>query len=296
MDEVIEEDLCGHYEITGEQASQLDREGFLRLPGVLNPATLGTAVSSVHHATTNSPQLTRPRRERSAYEMAFVQEMNLWQRYEEIRPLVYSPKLARIAAELLGVDGVRLYHDQALVKEAHGGKTPWHCDQYYWPLDTDRTLTAWIPLDDVPLEQGPLAFAKGSHRVDVGRELDISEASEQKILAHDAWPEFELDEAPFRAGDISVHLGWTFHGARPNNTDSERSVFTIIYVADGTPLAEPVTQGQRDDREKWLPDSRIGEPIDSWLNPLLWHRDGSHVGAVERAVPIAKRMGTIVLD
>ena len=30
---------------------------------------------------------------------------------------------------LMGVDGVGLYHDQALVKEAGGGHTPWHCDR-----------------------------------------------------------------------------------------------------------------------------------------------------------------------
>ena len=37
---------------------------------------------------------------------------------------------------------VRLYHDQALFKEAGGGITPWHQDQHYWPLDTDRTITS----------------------------------------------------------------------------------------------------------------------------------------------------------
>lgn len=29
----------------------------------------------------------------------------------------------------LQVDGVRIYHDQALFKSPGGGPTPWHCDQ-----------------------------------------------------------------------------------------------------------------------------------------------------------------------
>lgn len=56
---------------------------------------------------------------------------NLWQHSERAHELVFSRRLAQIAAELLRVDGVRLYHDQALYKEPGGGITPWHADQYY---------------------------------------------------------------------------------------------------------------------------------------------------------------------
>lgn len=58
---------------------------------------------------------------------------------------------------------MRLYHDQALYKEAGGGPTPWHADQYYWPLTTDRVVTAWVPLQPVSPDMGPLAFAERTH-------------------------------------------------------------------------------------------------------------------------------------
>lgn len=48
------------------------------------------------------------------------------------------------------VEGVRFYADQALYKEPHGGYTPWHCDAFYWPLATDKAVTAWIPLQVCP--------------------------------------------------------------------------------------------------------------------------------------------------
>jgi ectoine hydroxylase-related dioxygenase (phytanoyl-CoA dioxygenase family) len=86
-----------------------------------------------------------------------------------------------LAADLMEVEGVRLYHDQALFKEAGGGITPWHADQYYWPLATSKTITAWIPLQATPLEMGPLEFSAGSQQVLTGRELSISDTSENII-------------------------------------------------------------------------------------------------------------------
>lgn len=64
--------------------------------------------------------------------------------------------------ELLGVSRVRLYHDQAFYKEPEGGITPWHADQFYWPLSDDRAITAWVPLQKTPLAMGPIAFAAGA--------------------------------------------------------------------------------------------------------------------------------------
>jgi Phytanoyl-CoA dioxygenase (PhyH) len=84
--------------------------------------------------------------------------------------------MARIAAKLMDVDGVRLYHDQALYKEPIGGITPWHADEFYWPLSNDNTVAAWIPLLSIPLEMGSLAFAESSQNVEIGRNFEISHA------------------------------------------------------------------------------------------------------------------------
>lgn len=78
---------------------------------------------------------------RDTYGRAFLQIMNLWEVDEKVRQFTLARRFGKIAADLLGVDNVRLYHDQALYKEPGGGFTPWHQDQYYWPLNTDRTVT-----------------------------------------------------------------------------------------------------------------------------------------------------------
>src|SRR5947209_7477366 len=86
------------------------------------------------------------RYQRDTYGKAFLQIMNLWERDEAVRRFALARRFGKIAADLMGVDGVRIFHDQALYKEPGGGFTPWHQDHIYWPLDTNNTITLWMPL------------------------------------------------------------------------------------------------------------------------------------------------------
>lgn len=76
------------------------------------------------------------------------------------------------------MDHVRLYHDQALVKQPKAGKTPWHQDYFYWPLDTPNTVTMWMPMHDCPRTMGTMRFAVGSHAAQGMPMMPISEQSE----------------------------------------------------------------------------------------------------------------------
>ena len=79
----------------------------------------------------------------------------------------------------MGVNKVRLYHDQALVKPPSALKTPWHQDYFYWPIDSANTITMWIPLHECPREMGTMKFAKGSHHKKDVKGMPISTESEQ---------------------------------------------------------------------------------------------------------------------
>ena len=145
------------------------KNGYVKLKQVLSPEVIefyGSAISKMVLAL--NPE-TKPLAERDTYSKAFLQVMNIWEQDDTVREFSFSARLARIASELMGVNGVRMYHDQALYKEPSGGFTPWHADQYYWPLASTHSITAWIPLQATPLEMGPLAFAPRSHQFDVGR-------------------------------------------------------------------------------------------------------------------------------
>jgi ectoine hydroxylase-related dioxygenase (phytanoyl-CoA dioxygenase family) len=187
-----------------------------------------------------------------------------------VREFVFGQRLARIAAELMGVAGVRMYHDQALYKEPSGGFTPWHADQYYWPLSNANTVTAWIPLQATPMEMGPLAFSVGSQKFEEGRHLAISDESEKQIQYSLKNMNYALDEGPFDLGEISFHSGWTFHRAGPNTSSLPRRVMTVIYMEDGIRLMAPKNKNQQNDWNSWLPGAQIGEVVDTPLNPILY--------------------------
>jgi ectoine hydroxylase-related dioxygenase (phytanoyl-CoA dioxygenase family) len=167
-------------------------------------------------------------------------------------------------------EGVRMYHDQALYKEAGGGITPWHADQYYWPLSTDKTITAWVPLQEVPLEMGPLEFSAGSHSIIEGRELAISDDSEAKIQQKLRVTDFKHVIEPFDLGEVSFHSGWVFHRAGANQTDDIRKVMTVIYMDKDMILKEPENENQVKDWNTWCPGAKIGEVINSPINPVLY--------------------------
>jgi ectoine hydroxylase-related dioxygenase (phytanoyl-CoA dioxygenase family) len=208
---------------------------------------------------------------RSTYGKAFLQLFNLWREDERIKTLIFSKRIAKIATELMQTEGVRLYHDQALFKEAGGGITPWHADQYYWPLETDKTITAWMPLQATPLEMGPLEFSAGSHQIVTGRDLNISDESEQKIQARLRVTDFQHVIETFDLGEISFHSGWVFHRAGANRTQDMRKVMTIIYMDANMLLKEPQNESQINDWKTWCPDAKVGEVINSPINPILYH-------------------------
>ncbi|NQV49938.1 MAG: phytanoyl-CoA dioxygenase family protein [Candidatus Marinimicrobia bacterium] len=207
---------------------------------------------------------------RSTYRRAFTQVTNLWRKSDAVKAFVFRADLARLAAEVMGVKGVRLYHDQALFKEAGGGPTPWHVDQVYWPMDTVKTCTFWIPLQNVSREMGSLTFAQGSHRVDGGRDMVISDESETFFSNWVKEQGFKISEDEFELGDISVHAGWTVHRAGANFTDRKREVMTIIYMAEDACLLETLTPTQLVDRDAFTPGIKPGERISTVLNPALY--------------------------
>ena len=149
-------DLARPYLLSERQGADFRRDGFIKLKDVFNADELRHYGEEITRLTIALNTQTLPLEQRSTYDRAFLQVMNLWEESERVREFVFGRRLAGLAAALLQVDGVRLYHDQSLYKEPGGGITPAHADQYYWPVDSDRTITAWVPLQAVPQEMGPL--------------------------------------------------------------------------------------------------------------------------------------------
>jgi ectoine hydroxylase-related dioxygenase (phytanoyl-CoA dioxygenase family) len=258
------------YPLTQAQIAFYEQQRFIKLKQVLNAETIAYFNEVISEQVTVMNQEQTALEERSTYGKAFLQLFNLWCENELIKELVFSKRLGQIASELMQVNGVRLYHDQALFKEAGGGITPWHADQYYWPLSTDKTVTAWIPLQATPLEMGPLEFSAGSHAIVEGRELEIGDESEEIIQKTLRVTDFEHVVEAFDIGEISFHSGWIFHRAGANVTNQMRKVMTVIYMDKDMVLKAPDNANQENDWKTWCPGAQIGAIIQTPLNELIY--------------------------
>ena len=266
----LSQKLSQPYDLTQDQVDFYQKHRYIKLKNVLDEETL----AYFNHVISAQVEVMKtdetPLEARDTYGKAFLQLFNLWRENDDVKQLIFSKRIAKIASDLMLANGSRLYHDQALFKEGGGGITPWHADQYYWPLDSDKTVTAWIPLQATPLEMGPLEFSAGSHVIVDGRELAIGDESESIINQRLRVTDFEHIIEPFDAGEISFHSGWVFHRAGANETDQMRKVMTIIYMDKDMILKRPENKNQEHDWNTWCPGAEIGQIINTPINPVLY--------------------------
>ncbi|PWT71668.1 MAG: phytanoyl-CoA dioxygenase [Bacteroidetes bacterium] len=262
--------LDSYMSVSENQVKDFQTNGHTITPGVLSPDEIAAYRNVIAAAAEKYNTEKRKMSDRDTYGKAFLQIMNLWRSDGLVKKFVLSKRFAKIAAALMGVKNVRLYHDQALFKEPGGGHTPWHQDQYYWPIDTTNTITMWMPLVDISVEMGMLTFASGSHKKGSVMDYEISDKSEEAFERYVKEEGFEISQPQtMRAGDASWHYGFAIHSAPGNQSSKMREVMTIIYVADGAKVTQPKNDYQVNDHRTWLLGKPVGEIIDSELNPLL---------------------------
>jgi len=268
--ESVKAALDVNYSVTPAQVNYFNENGFIKIKNIFEPAVIDymNIVISKEVDRLNNQQI--PLEERDTYGKAFLQIMNLWTHTSAVKDIVFSKKIAQIATGLMQTAGVRLYHDQALFKEPKGGHTPWHADQYYWPLDTENTVTAWIPLQATLLNYGPLEFSAGSNKLTAGRDKQISDESQAFLEAELKRHAFNHVVEPFDVGEISFHRGWLYHRAGPNVSGNMRKVMTMIYMDKDTVLKTPENHNQQADWDTWCPGATVGQIVNTPLNPVLY--------------------------
>ena len=206
-------------------------------------------------------------KDRSEYEQSFTQCQNLWEDYIDIRKLTFDQRVCKIASKLLDTEAIRLWHDQALVKESGGRETDPHHDQPYWPIKETKTITAWIPLCDIDETNGQLGFYSGSHKIKDKKFINIfsGKVDENNFLETANVSPDQISYQVMKEGDVSFHHGLTFHRAKSNISNYDRIVHTAIFFADGC------TRG--DDKFHFSVDRskiKVGEKIDSDVTPIAF--------------------------
>ena len=119
-------DLNDTKPIPDAQIRSFREEGHTLVRNLLSPREAAAYREVIVAAADKYNTERRKLEDRDTYGKAFLQIMNLWRVDEDVKKFVMAKRFARVAAELLGVKNVRIYHDQALFKEPGGGPTPWH--------------------------------------------------------------------------------------------------------------------------------------------------------------------------
>lgn len=116
--------LSEKYKVSPERVAEFQEKGWTKLEQVLPSEEAGVFKDTVTNAVEMYKTEQRALADRDSYGKAFLQVINLRVKDEEVMRFTMAKRFAGIAADLLGVEKVRIYFDQALYKEAGGGLTP----------------------------------------------------------------------------------------------------------------------------------------------------------------------------
>jgi phytanoyl-CoA hydroxylase len=204
----------------------------------------------------------------SYYDQVFTQRLNLWVDHPGMRRLMLDQRLGRMATELADVDGIRIWHDQALIKEPWANPTAWHLDNPYWSFSSHDAISVWVALDDATPHNGCMYFVPGSHREATYDNVGIGENMSGLFQAYPAWKERQSTAAPMRAGSCSFHNGLLAHGAGANMTPGRRRAMTCAYMPDGSTF-----NGQKNILpQDYFASLKEGDILENnEHNPLIYH-------------------------
>ena len=225
------------HHLTSEQISSYRENGFLIIEDFLDREELDNWREMVGEAVSlrddnRLPEGSYHISRKTEGEAVFRQRINLWMDHEGVRALMLDRRLGKMAADLEGVDGIRIWHDQALIKLPWSNPTSWHQDNPKWSFESEHAITVWVALDDVTIQNGCMFFMPGSHK----RRLDDFQSDGNHVGAlFGAYPELSrMEPVPviMPAGGCSFHNGLMVHGANANMTPYPRRAFTCAYMPD----------------------------------------------------------------
>ncbi len=265
--------------LTEEQVQAYRKDGYLLLENFLTPDELLGWQEAVTEAVEQRAGRKMPygstqigeddgiNKESDYYGKVFDQLLNLWQTNDKVKQLMLDERIGKMAAELAGWTGTRIWHDQALIKRPWANPTAWHLDTPFWSFSDRRALSVWVALDDATHENGCLYFIPGSyHRTGfenpgIGKNMDA---------LFDFYPQFKTAKSvavPMKAGSCSFHNGLTMHAAGANMTNGFRRAMTCAYMPDGA-----VFNGTKNIlRDEQVAKLQVGDLLqDEEQNPLIY--------------------------
>jgi ectoine hydroxylase-related dioxygenase (phytanoyl-CoA dioxygenase family) len=256
---------------TSAQIASYRVNGFIAIEGFLSPDELNiwreVTDQAVRQRLESRGSLTNQSNPDDYYAQVFTQCLRLADSSPAMRELIYDRRLGQIAGELAGARGLRIWHDQALIKPPCGNPTGWHLDNPYWSFNSRDSISIWIALDDATLANGCLFYLPGTHLTARFDNHGIGSNLGGLFNIYPEWMKIDPVPVPVPAGTAVFHNGLTAHAAGANMTNKPRRAMTCAFMPDGSAF-----NGQRN----ILPEAlfkkyKVGDVLnDDTFNPLIW--------------------------
>ena len=266
-------------ELSQQQIENYQIDGFVVIEDFLSPEELEFWRTALDEAVAKRNGNKMPDRkevygkgddaDKSYYDNVFDQLINLWQDNDKMRQVMLDERLGKMAAQLAGVDGIRIWHDQALIKKPWANPTSWHLDTPYWSFSDRRALSIWVALDDATYENGCLFFIPGSCHTTTFENPGIGKNMGAIFITYPEFKKSKSVPAVMKAGSCSFHNGLNIHGAHANMTPGFRRAMTCAYMPDGNTYNG--TQNILSDEQ--IANLKVGDLLnDDNQNPLIYSR------------------------
>ncbi|HEX7952948.1 MAG TPA: phytanoyl-CoA dioxygenase family protein [Burkholderiales bacterium] len=149
--------------------------------------------------------------------------------------LIFHPQVLDAVEAVLGPD-ILCWGSSLFVKEAHDpGFVAWHQDAYYWGLEPDDVVSAWIALYPSTLENGAMRVIPGSQTMPPLSHRKSPDGSANMLFTHeelaDNVDESKAVDITLAQGEMSLHHVKILHGSPPNRSAGRRMGYAIRYVA-----------------------------------------------------------------
>jgi chlorinating enzyme len=160
--------------------------------------------------------------------------INGWHlRSETQYDLITEPRILNYLQDLLGETLICWGTHYFCKLPGDTKRVSWHQDASYWPLTPSKTVTVWLAIDDVDVENGAMQVVPRSH-LHGQIAFEQSKPEEDNVLYQTVPDVSPWGDAPvpmvMRAGQISLHSDLLVHGSEPNPSTRRRCGLTMRFV------------------------------------------------------------------
>lgn len=229
---------------TDQQVEQFRKDGFLYYGHVLRDDELTSLRESLDKVVRGkSAKAPEAMRNMSGGDDVVIQIVNIWEAEPAFYDHLFNDRIVPLAAQLMGSDTVRVWHDQIQIKPSYvGGPTIWHQDHPYWPVIQPADLvSAWVALEDATIDNGCMWMVPGSHKWGAYRggtvgsdKEDWGPSQEARAFAKEHGYEGAGTPVEVPAGSVVFHHCLTWHGAPPNRSTHSRPAIAVHYMPGWT--------------------------------------------------------------